>query len=55
MNTNEIHVILVKAKSTKSSRNDAQGEWSTALRFQKLLTQLGHRIVWLPVLAFIAS
>ena len=55
MNTNEIHVILVKAKSTKSSRNDAQGERNAVPRFQRLLTLLGRRIAWMPVLAFIAS
>ena len=55
MNTNEIHVILVNAKSTKSFRNDAKGERNAGPRFQKLLTLLGRRIVWVPILAFIAS
>jgi hypothetical protein len=54
MNTNEIHVILVKAKSTKSSRNDAQVERNAVPHFQTLLLLLEHRTVLIPVLAFIA-
>jgi Bacterial pre-peptidase C-terminal domain len=53
MNTNEMHVILVKAKSKKSSFNDAQVEQNMVSHFQTLLLLLRHRIVWMPVLAFI--